>query len=328
MFNVFELTGLQGELLNFGKILIIICLSIGVLFLRWTLNQFVSIKKANPLVGLIFVVLLAVGVVKLHLSLFINPYQIIGAVLAGFYLGILIIYGLGEDNYPPPHDVKEKVLQFHQRVLPGIKRESMFQWFFNRSLALLGLFVTLPLWVAISVLIWMEDPGPIFFVKNSVGRGGINIKQLKFRTMKKDAEGETGPVLAQVDDKRILGIGRLLRKSALDELPQLINILFGQMAMVGPRPQRTVLVAEYLDIIPDYALRHQVMPGLAGLAQVAGGYYLPPRQKLRYDLLYIRNMSLGLDLKLILIAFAVVFWLRWKNNWDGKVPRQWYYWMC
>ena len=137
------------------------------------------------------------------------------------------------------------------------------------------------------------------------------------------AEDTTGPVLASEEDERVLGIGRLLRKTALDELPQLLNILRGEMSFVGPRPQRTVLVQSYLREIPEYAQRHRVLPGLSGLAQVAGDYYLTPRQKLRFDRLYIEYTGLGFDLKLITLAFLITFWFRWQKDWDGRLPRSW-----
>jgi lipopolysaccharide/colanic/teichoic acid biosynthesis glycosyltransferase len=119
-----------------------------------------------------------------------------------------------------------------------------------------------------------------------------------------------------------LFIGRFLRKTALDELPQLINILRGEMSFVGPRPQRTVLVHNYLQTMPEYAQRHCVLPGLAGLAQVAGDYYITPRQKLRFDRLYIRYRSLSFDLKLLMLAFLLAFWYRWQKDWDGRLPRK------
>jgi lipopolysaccharide/colanic/teichoic acid biosynthesis glycosyltransferase len=141
--------------------------------------------------------------------------------------------------------------------------------------------------------------------------------------MIRGAETESGPVWSEVADQRVLRIGTLLRKTALDELPQLVNILAGQMSVVGPRPQRTVLVAEYLRPLPGYADRHRLSPGLAGLAQVAGHYYITPRQKLRFDRLYLAHAGLGFDLKLLAIAFCVVFWLRWRAGWTGRLPRSW-----
>ena len=137
------------------------------------------------------------------------------------------------------------------------------------------------------------------------------------------AERETGPVLAALNDHRMLRVGVFLRKTALDELPQIINILLGEMSFVGPRPQRTQLVYNYLKFLPKYAIRHKVRPGLAGLAQVAGHYYITPRQKLRFDRIYVRHLSLFFDLRILLCAFVIVFWLRWKKDWDGRPP----YWL-
>jgi lipopolysaccharide/colanic/teichoic acid biosynthesis glycosyltransferase len=94
------------------------------------------------------------------------------------------------------------------------------------------------------------------------------------------------------------------------------------MSFVGPRPQRTVLVLGYLEHLPAYAERHAVLPGLAGLAQVAGDYYLAPHQKLRLDRIYIRHRSLGFDVKLLILAFLVAFWFRWQSGWNGRLPRR------
>ncbi len=132
----------------------------------------------------------------------------------------------------------------------------------------------------------------------------------------RDAEKHTGPVLASKNDGRILQIGKLLRVTALDEFPQFINILRGDMSLVGPRPQRTILVFNYLKIMPQYALRHAVRPGIAGLAQVMTHYHVTPLQKLRFDRLYVRSVGLWLDLKLIVSAVLIVFCLRFKNGWD------------
>jgi lipopolysaccharide/colanic/teichoic acid biosynthesis glycosyltransferase len=194
---------------------------------------------------------------------------------------------------------------------------------FDLFVAMVGLLISLPVWGVSIFLIWIEDPGPLLFVKNSVGKGGMNFHQFKLRTMVRGAEETTGPVLASEEDERVLKVGVILRKTALDELPQLLNILRGEMSFVGPRPQRTVLVQEYLRDIPKYAQRHRVLPGLSGLAQVAGDYYLTPRGKLRFDRLYIEHTGLGFDLKLLFLAFLITFWYRWQADWDGRLPRSW-----
>lgn len=184
--------------------------------------------------------------------------------------------------------------------------------------ALLGLIASLPAWALIAAAIWLEDRGPVYFYKECVARGGTVFRQVKFRSMAPDAERATGPVLSWKGDPRITGVGRLLRKTALDELPQLINILKGEMSFVGPRPQRAVLVRGYLQEIPRYALRHLVRPGLTGLAQVYGRYHTPPRQKLRYDLLYVRRCGVRLDLRLFAASFLVTF----KGRWDSRAGKR------
>jgi lipopolysaccharide/colanic/teichoic acid biosynthesis glycosyltransferase len=251
-------------------------------------------------------------------------FSFLTSAIGGAFAGALIVTGvdsgLVEVNLPPPREVKEQVRQQHQELLGGSFPENRVKYYSDTFLSVMLLILSMPVCLAIAFLIWWEDPGPIFFIKNSVGRRGINFLQLKFRTMVRNAEKETGPVLAALNDKRMLIVGRFLRKMALDELPQIINILRGEMSFVGPRPQRTVLVYDYLKDIPKYALRHRVRPGLAGLGQVAGHYYVTPLQKLRFDRIYVRHMSLRFDLKILLCAFLVVFWLRWRNDWNGRLP--------
>ena len=248
------------------------------------------------------------------------------AMLSGTFIGCLIATyineGMWENNSPPSEQVKEEVLHRHQEVIGQPSNTPRLKRMFDISLALGGLLLSAPIWFLSLFMIWFESPGPLLFVKNSVGKGGVNFHQFKLRTMVRGAEDNTGPVLASQVDERILWVGRVLRKTALDELPQLINILIGEMSFVGPRPQRTVLVHGYLERMPEYAERHRVLPGLSGLAQVAGDYYLTPRQKLRFDRLYIQHASLGFDLKLLILAFLITFWYRWQKGWDGRLPHK------
>jgi len=247
------------------------------------------------------------------------------AILAAF-LGSLTATGLNEslweNNSPPSASIQAEVYELHRQVIGIPGRTPRTKRIFDLCLALTGILLSSPVWLLGSFLLWIEDPGPILFVKNSVGKGGANFHQYKFRSMVMGAEESTGPVLARESDERVLFAGRFLRKTALDELPQLVNILRGEMSFVGPRPQRTVLVRNYLEVMPEYAERHRVLPGLAGLAQVAGDYYLTPRQKLRFDRLYIRYIGLGFDIKLIALAFSIAFWFRWRSGWNGRLPRK------
>lgn len=254
----------------------------------------------------------------------VSPGWLFAAALGAFVGGILATSfneRLWENNSPPSEEIILAVYQQHEQLIgkpdstPGLKR------LFDMVFASVGLLLSMPVWLLSIFLVWIENPGPLLFVKNSVGKGGMNFHQYKLRTMVRGAEDATGPVLASEKDERVLKSGYLLRKTALDELPQLLNILRGEMSFVGPRPQRTVLVQGYLRQMPEYAQRHRVLPGLAGLAQVAGDYYLTPRQKLRFDRLYIEYTSLGFDLKLITLAFLITFWYRWQGDWNGRLPR-------
>jgi len=247
------------------------------------------------------------------------------ALLGAFFGGLLataLNETLWEDNSPPSERIRQDVHQAHLEVIGVPGPTPLWKRLFDILTASLGLVLFSPLWLACSFLIWIEEPGPLLFIKNSVGKGGVSFYQFKFRTMERSAERFTGPVMSSEADGRVLVVGRFLRKTALDELPQLINILSGEMSFVGPRPQRTVLVRGYLESIPEYAERHRVLPGLAGLAQVVGDYYLTPRQKLRFDRLYIQHANLAFDLKLILLAFLLAFWYRWQKGWKGRLPRR------
>jgi lipopolysaccharide/colanic/teichoic acid biosynthesis glycosyltransferase len=249
------------------------------------------------------------------------------AVVSGSVVGSLAASwrddGLWEDNSPPTAEVTRFVFEAHAARGVTPRRSPRGKRLFDLVAATAGLVILFPLAAGICLVLWFEDPGPLFFVKNSVGSGGRNFRQWKLRTMVRGAETESGPVWSEEEDQRVLRVGGLLRKTALDELPQLVNIFVGQMSVVGPRPQRTVLVAETLRRIPAYAERHRLAPGLAGLAQVAGHYYITPRQKLRFDMLYLEHAGLGFDVKLVAIAFAIVFFLRWRPGWNGRAPRAW-----
>ncbi len=169
------------------------------------------------------------------------------------------------------------------------------------------LFITLPITLITSVLIKIDSEGKIFFTQERCGINGKIFKMIKFRSMRKDAEKLTGPVWSQKDDPRITKIGKLIRKVRIDEIPQMINVLKGEMSIVGPRPERPYFVEMLSKEIPYYKRRLKVRPGITGWAQVKHKYdesIEDVKIKLRYDLFYIENMSLRMDFK---ILFRTVF---------------------
>jgi exopolysaccharide biosynthesis polyprenyl glycosylphosphotransferase len=176
-------------------------------------------------------------------------------------------------------------------------------------LAVVGLIVFAPVLVLVALLVKLTSPGPALYSQRRVGHNGQVFTVHKFRSMKVNAEAGTGPVWASRDDPRITSIGRFLRRSRLDEIPQLWNVLVGDMSFVGPRPERPEFVAELTRQIPFYGQRHIVRPGLTGWAQVRYAYGASAEdamQKLQYDLYYIKNMSVALDLFVILATIKTV----------------------
>jgi sugar transferase (PEP-CTERM system associated) len=176
----------------------------------------------------------------------------------------------------------------------------------NFTLALIGAVVTLPLLPLVALAIRLDSPGPVLYRQIRVGRGGKTFYCYKFRTMRRDAEADTGATWATDNDPRITRVGKFLRTSRLDEIPQLWCVLKGDMHFVGPRPERPEFVEWLSKEIPYYGVRHVVRPGITGWAQVQykyGNTLEDAREKLQYDLFYIKNASIGLDL---LIMFQTV----------------------
>ncbi|TAN24646.1 MAG: hypothetical protein EPN33_02465 [Acidobacteria bacterium] len=176
-------------------------------------------------------------------------------------------------------------------------------------LAGVGLVVLSPVLALIAVAIRWESDGGVIYRQARVGRDGRLFVMLKFRSMRAGAEQETGPVWAAEDDERVTRVGWWLRRLHLDELPQLWNVLLGDMNLIGPRPERPEFVEEFRRRIPGYALRHQVRPGMTGWAQVKIGYGVGvagAQAKLKYDLEYLRRRSLRLDLRILAETMRVV----------------------
>ena len=195
----------------------------------------------------------------------------------------------------------------------------MIKRLFDVTLASIGLAVSAPLWLLIGAAIKIEDGGPVFFTQPRVGWGGRVFTAFKFRSMIPGADRRFGPVQAQWNDPRVTRIGRVLRATAMDELPQLYNIVRGDMSFVGPRPLAPGEVEVRgdgrlvsLDSIPGYGERHRVRPGLTGLTQVYADRDLARTYKFRLDRLYLKRASLWLDVKLILMSF----WITGRGQWE------------
>ena len=171
--------------------------------------------------------------------------------------------------------------------------------------ALLGLAASL-VFVLVALAVRLTSAGPVLFRQERIGRALRPFEVVKFRTMKRDAERDSGELLAQRDDPRLTPVGGFLRRYRLDELPQLWNVLIGEMSLVGPRPERPGFVQQHLAGVPGYAERFAAPPGLTGLAQVNGEYHSSPENKLRYDLAYISNHSLWLDLSILIRTVRIV----------------------
>ena len=181
----------------------------------------------------------------------------------------------------------------------------------KRALDLFFSFILLvmlgPLFGILMVILLITSGRPIFYLQDRVGKNNRIFRMVKFRTMLHDAEKHTGAILSEQDDPRITPIGRWLRKTRLDELPQLFNVLGGEMSFIGPRPERSVFVQEFQRTVSGYGERMRIKPGITGLAQVNGYYDTDAYNKLKYDLYYIHNYSLWLDFLILVDTVKIIF---------------------
>ena len=184
------------------------------------------------------------------------------------------------------------IFDFYQRVL-------------NILLSIIGLAIGIPLIIIFGIRIKIEDNGPITYKQERLGKGGKRFYIYKLRSMRTDAE-KFGAQWAEKDDPRITKVGRFIRKTRIDEIPQLFNILKGDMSLIGPRPERPQFTEQFNREIPGFINRLAVKPGLTGWAQVNGGYDMTPAEKLVEDIYYIKNRSVLLDFKIIFKTVAVV----------------------
>jgi exopolysaccharide biosynthesis polyprenyl glycosylphosphotransferase len=196
------------------------------------------------------------------------------------------------------------LLEAKVRPLEGVR--AFAKRAFDLAIAAPLLALSLPILVFACLLIVATSPGGVFYRQKRIGKDGRPFDLWKLRTMRTGAEGSTGAVLASRGDPRITPVGRILRAARIDEIPQLWNVARGDMSVVGPRPERPEFTEPLTRSVPGYSLRHAVRPGLTGLAQVSGGYSTEPEIKLRYDLAYLNNWSLGLDLSILLRTLPVI----------------------
>jgi len=203
------------------------------------------------------------------------------------------------------------------RTIPAGKRA------LDIALAGAGLVGSSPLWLLLAAIIKLEDGGPVFYSQERVGEGGRVFRAYKFRSMIPDAERNVGALQASVNDSRVTRIGRLMRATAMDELPQLWSIFRGDMSFVGPRALRPGEIEatgdgrfEALEDVPGFEERHSVRPGLTGIAQIYAPRDIKRRNKFRYDRIYIRQPSLWLDVRLIALSFWITFRGRWEHRGD------------
>ena len=183
--------------------------------------------------------------------------------------------------------------------------------------------MSLPLWCILSLAIWLEDRNHIFYLQDRVGIDGMIFKGVKFRSMVFQAEKDIGPVQSCESDRRVTRLGRILRQTAMDELPQLLNILKGQMSFVGPRALRPFEIDgadnQPRDIrdFPGFRERCSVRPGLTGIAQILAPRDVSRQDKFKYDIWYIHNQNFWLDIKIIIFSFMITF----MGKWELRRPR-------
>jgi exopolysaccharide biosynthesis polyprenyl glycosylphosphotransferase len=213
--------------------------------------------------------------------------------------------------------------QIYGVPLIDVMPELMPEWerklkrFIDIFLSIIILIISLPISIITAFAIKLDSKGPVFFIQERMGQNGKIFKMIKFRSMRNDAEKSTGPVWSQKDDPRVTRVGKIIRKVRIDEIPQFINVLKGDMSIVGPRPERPYFVEKLSKEIPYYKRRLRVRPGITGWAQVKHKYdesIEDVKIKLRYDLFYIENMSIRMDLKIILRTIFVVLFGKGHYN--------------
>lgn len=228
------------------------------------------------------------------------------AFIGGAFLGILWetrkVFSLIEANATPNQDIIDKVLKQHTHIqlIDPYSFNHILKRFFDRVFSLFFLIILSPILLFVSVIIWLNDPGPIILAKSVTGFGGHTFREYKLRSMIKRAEEKTGAVQSGLHDPRVIWIGKMIRRLHIDEIPQFVNVLRGEMSFVGPRPEKTICVVDFLKEVKGYAKRHSVLPGITGWAQIHHTYYTPRDEKLVFDLHYVEKQNLLFDAWIVL----------------------------
>lgn len=206
-------------------------------------------------------------------------------------------------NYPGAD--KEIASEIDYSIVKGTVLFDLYQRIMDLVLSIMGLVIGLPLIAIFGILIKIEDKGPITYKQERLGKCGRRFYIYKLRSMRTDAE-KFGAQWAEKDDPRITKVGKFIRKTRIDEIPQLFNILKGDMGLIGPRPERPNFTVQFNEEIPGFINRLAIKPGLTGWAQVNGGYEITPEEKLKEDIYYIKNRSILLDFKILFKTVKVV----------------------
>lgn len=200
---------------------------------------------------------------------------------------------------------KEIASEIDYSIVKGTVLFDLYQRIMDLVLSIIGLVIGLPLIAIFGILIKIEDKGPITYKQERLGKCGKRFYIYKLRSMRTDAE-KFGAQWAEKDDPRITKVGKFIRKTRIDEIPQLFNILKGDMGLIGPRPERPNFTVQFNEEIPGFINRLAIKPGLTGWAQVNGGYEITPEEKLKEDIYYIKNRSILLDFKILFKTVKVV----------------------
>jgi exopolysaccharide biosynthesis polyprenyl glycosylphosphotransferase len=208
-----------------------------------------------------------------------------------------------------------KVINEQNLVITNNKNKSLY-FFIKQTIdtliSLCLLIILFPLFIMVAVFIKIDSPGSVFYQQERIGLDGKPFFIIKFRTMQIDAE-KNGPQWANQNDSRITAVGYYLRKYRIDELPQFINILRGEMSIIGPRPERLIFIEDFEKELPHFRNRLQVKPGITGWAQINGGYELTPREKFELDLYYIYQYSILFDVKILIKSIPVILFAKgWR----------------